>query len=71
MCCRALGLDVHVLGGPISARLRRSRHCSSFHRIGTDVDGRRDEGLAAEINALAQRLSVDMLLAGDATQRGP
>jgi hypothetical protein len=65
-CCHALGIEVHLLGGAVSERLQTSRFCASFHRVATEVDGRRSEELANEINALTRRFGIDMILAGDA-----
>jgi hypothetical protein len=64
-CAKAAGCDVFVLGGPQGAGLKTSRLCDGFFALQRDNLGQFDHSLALEINLWADRLNIDMVLAGD------
>ena len=65
-CAHQTGAEVHVIGNLGAQPLSLSRFCGTFTLSQTLVAGRADDDLAFEINALCQRLDIEMVLPGDA-----
>lgn len=65
-CAARAGAQIRVLGGRQSKGLRHSRYCEGFTASSRAIDGRFDAALAAEINELVRRHSIDLVIAADA-----
>jgi predicted ATP-grasp superfamily ATP-dependent carboligase len=65
-CVQATGAIVYVLGTRRAQGLKYSRYCKEFVQADRPIDGSFDAELAEEINRNVGRLSIDMVLAGDA-----
>lgn len=65
-CAHGAGAQVHLLCAHEARGLRHSRFHAGFSTSGQPIDGMFDPALADEINAEADRLDIDMVLAGDA-----
>ncbi|HEV7158723.1 MAG TPA: ATP-grasp domain-containing protein [Caulobacteraceae bacterium] len=65
-CAAAMPAEVCVLGGPGARGLESSTFCRRFVPAAAAIDGQPSEALAAEIDAVAQRLGIDAVIAADA-----
>jgi hypothetical protein len=65
-CAAAAGARVHILSTSRGADLALSRCCQGLTVSSRAIDGQFDPELASEINALTERLGIDLVMAGDA-----
>jgi biotin carboxylase len=65
-CAHAAGAGVWVLGNAGAHGLAYSRYCRKFVPAECTFDGQPRTETAAEINRLVERLSIDLVMAGDA-----
>jgi predicted ATP-grasp superfamily ATP-dependent carboligase len=65
-CAQLAGASVFLLGTKGAKGLAYSRYCREFIHTDRPIDGGFDANLAEVINHHAERLKIDMVLAGDA-----